>query len=96
MYLFRGDGFVVNKILSNKNMVRLKTKLEKILKESVLIKIPLNEMNPYGIGVGRYNEKITSLNAELEYTLVAINNLEKRYIELAENINKEKLEDVFL
>ncbi|MDA9592350.1 class E sortase, partial [Candidatus Actinomarina sp.] len=78
-----------------KNSFKLKTKLEKILKESVLIKIPLNEMNPYGIGVGRYNEKITSLNAELEYTLVAINNLEKRYIELDENITKEKLEEVF-
>ena len=31
----------------------------------------------------------------MEYTLVAINNLEKRYIELDENITKEKLEEVF-
>ena len=78
-----------------KNSFKLKTKLEKILKEKVLIKIPLNEMNPYGIGVGRYNEKVTSLNAELEYTLVAIRNLEKKYIELDENITKKKFEEVF-
>jgi LPXTG-site transpeptidase (sortase) family protein len=52
-------------------------------------------MNPYGIGLGSYNEKITSLNAELEYTLVAIKNLEKKYIELDESITKEIFEEVF-
>ena len=78
-----------------KNSFKLKTKLEKILKEKVLIKIPLDEMNPYGVGVGRYNEKLISLNAELEYTLVAIRNLEEKYLKLDEVITKDKLNEVF-
>ena len=78
-----------------KNSFKLKTKLEKILKEKVLIKIPLDEMNPYGVGVGRYNEKLISLNAELEYTLVAIRNLEAKYLKLDEEITKDKLNEVF-
>ena len=78
-----------------KNSFKLKTKLEKILKEKVLIKIPLDEMNPYGVGVGRYNEKLISLNAELEYTLVAIRNLEEKYLKLDEEITKDKLNEVF-
>ena len=78
-----------------KNSFKLKTKLEKILKEKVLIKIPLDEMNPYGVGVGRYNEKLISLNAELEYTLVAVRNLEEKYLKLDEEITKDKLNEVF-
>ena len=78
-----------------KNSFKLKTKLEKILKEKVLIKIPLDEMNPYGVGIGRYNEKLVSLNGELEYTLVAIKNLEIKYKERDESITKEKFEEVF-
>ncbi len=78
-----------------KNSFKLKSKLEKILKEKVLIKIPLDEMNPYGVGIGRYNEKLTSLNGELEYTLVAIKNLERKYKERDESITKEKFEEVF-
>jgi sortase A len=78
-----------------KNSFKLKRKLEKILKEKVLIKIPLDEMNPYGVGVGRYNEKLISLNAELEYTLVAIRNLEEKYLKLDEVITKDKLSEVF-
>jgi len=77
-----------------KNSFKLKTKLEKIFKERVLIKIPLDEMNPYGVGIGRYNEKLTSLNGELEYTLVAIKNLEEKYLKLEEDITKEKFEQV--
>jgi len=77
-----------------KNSFKLKTKLEKIFKERVLIKIPLDEMNPYGVGIGRYNEKLTSLNGELEYTLVAIKNLEEKYLKLEGDITKEKFEQV--
>ena len=78
-----------------KHSFKVKTKIEKLIKEKVEINIDINKFAPYAKSFTTYQEEIQALDNELKYTLVAIENIkiicEKDNTELTKEILEERL-----
>ena len=78
-----------------KHSFKVKTKIEKLIKEKVEIIIDINKFAPYAKSFTTFQEEIKALDNELKYTLVAIENImiicEKDNTELTKEILEERL-----
>ena len=68
-----------------KHSFKVKTKIEKLIKEKVEINIDINKFAPYAKSFTTYQSEIQELDNELKYTLVAIENIKTN----CEKENKE-------
>ena len=75
------------------NAFKVKTKIEKLIDSKVQVNIDINKFAPYGKSFVSYSSEIRELNNELEYTLVAIENIKKISAEKNEVMSKEILAD---
>ena len=76
-----------------KSAFKLKTKLEKSLKQKVEINIDINKFAPYAKSFPAYQEEIEALNSELNYTLVAVDNIKTICQDEEKDVNQEILEE---
>ena len=76
-----------------KSAFKLKTKLEKSLKQKVEINIDINKFAPYAKSFPAYQEEIEALNSELNYTLVAIDNIKTICQDEGQDVTQEILEE---
>ena len=76
-----------------KSAFKLKTKLEKSLKQKVEINIDINKFAPYAKSFPAYQEEIEALNSELNYTLVAFENIKTICQEEGQDVTQEILEE---
>ena len=76
-----------------KSAFKLKTKLEKSLKQKVEINIDINKFAPYAKSFPSYQEEIEALNSELNYTLVAVDNIKTICQDEGQDITQEILEE---
>ena len=76
-----------------KSAFKLKTKLEKSLKQKVEINIDINKFAPYAKSFPAYQEEIEALNSELNYTLVAVDNIKTICQEEGQDVTQEILEE---
>ena len=76
-----------------KSAFKLKTKLEKSLKQKVEINIDINKFAPYAKSFPAYQEEIEALNSELNYTLVAVDNIKTICQDEGQDVTQEILEE---
>ena len=76
-----------------KNSYKIKTKIEKLINSKVEINIDINKFAPYAKSFVNYSSEIQALNSELEYTLVAIENIKKICEEKNQVLSKDILEE---
>ena len=76
-----------------KHSFKVKTKIEKLIKEKVEINIDINKFAPYAKSFTTYQEEIQALDNELKYTLVAIENIKIICEKENKELTKEVLED---
>ena len=76
-----------------KSAFKLKTKLEKSLKQKVEINIDINKFAPYAKSFPAYQEQIEALNSELNYTLVAVDNIKTICQDEGQEVTQEILEE---
>tara|TARA_B100002052_G_scaffold191574_1_gene174585 strand:- start:1674 stop:3362 length:1689 start_codon:yes stop_codon:yes gene_type:complete len=76
-----------------KSAFKLKTKLEKSLKQKVEINIDINKFAPYAKSFPAYQEEIEALNNELNYTLVAVDNIKTICQDDGQDVTQEILEE---
>ncbi len=76
-----------------KHAFKLKTKIEKLIQEKVEISIDINKFAPYAKSFTTYQSEIQALDSELQYTLVAIENIKSICEEENTELTKEILEE---
>ena len=76
-----------------KHAFKLKTKIEKLIQEKVEISIDINKFAPYAKSFTTYQSEIQALDSELQYTLVAIENIKSICKEENTELTKEILEE---
>ena len=76
-----------------KSAFKLKTKIEKSLKQKVEINIDINKFAPYAKSFPAYQEEIEALNSELNYTLVAVDNIKTICQDEGQDVTQEILEE---
>ena len=76
-----------------KHSFKVKTKIEKLIKEKVEINIDINKFAPYAKSFTTYQSEIQALDNELKYTLVAIENIKTNCEKENNELTKEVLED---
>ena len=78
-----------------KHAFKVKTKIEKQIQEKVEVSIDINKFAPYAKSFTTYQSEIQALDSELQYTLVAVENIrsicEKENQELTKEILQERL-----
>ena len=76
-----------------KHSFKVKTKIEKLIKEKVEINIDINKFAPYAKSFTTYQSEIQELDNELKYTLVAIENIKTNCEKENKELTKVVLED---
>ena len=76
-----------------KHSFKVKTKIEKLIKEKVEINIDINKFAPYAKSFTTYQSEIQELDNELKYTLVAIENIKTNCEKENKELTKDVLED---
>ena len=76
-----------------KHSFKVKTKIEKLIKEKVEINIDINKFAPYAKSFTTYQSEIQALDNELKYTLVAIENIKTNCEKENKELTQELLED---
>ena len=78
-----------------KNAFKVKTKIEKLLNQKIEINIDISKFAPYAKSFTSYQSEIQALDNELQYTLVAIENIKdickKENLEITKEIVEERL-----
>ena len=76
-----------------KSAFKVKTKIEKLINQKIEINIDINKFAPYAKSFNLYQSEIQALDNELQYTLVAIENIKDICKEENQEITKEILEE---